>query len=336
MTNEGTSRSMSSKRRYMRIGLAAVVIVAAVAVAVTAFAGSSLPILAANYRCVPVALIPQLRPGESGTITTSYGGFTATFRASTSASSTTGLNVGMPFRGELTVKRGGESWTLPPPANPGDSQINDLCVIAFQREQDPGVMLEGYTGGAHCCEVPVIYLFNKSENRYDKVVDMSPNTYTDPHAFDHNEGFTPKVVGHRVLLQTGDDRFAYAFGCYACSEQPLILDAVSSQGLSDVTAQHPSLVAADAAAIWKNALVALNGESTPTMVNPTPFGFVAPWVADECALGRGATSWTTVEHLERQGKLSNALYYRATLSHGSFVNVLRAFLLRNDYCVGQI
>jgi len=44
------------------------------------------------------------------------------------------------------VTQGGQSWTLPRPANPNDSEINVMCVIAFQREQDPGVMVEGFTG----------------------------------------------------------------------------------------------------------------------------------------------------------------------------------------------
>jgi len=136
--------------------------------------------------------------------------------------------------------------------------------------------------------VPVIYLFDHGDNRYVKVLDMSPNHYQDPHAFDDNEGFIPTVVGRHVLLQTGDDQFAYAFGCYACSELPLVLDAVSPGGLTDVTPQYPALVAANARAIWKNALDAVRAESGAGPSNiPAPFGFLAPWVADECTLGAG-------------------------------------------------
>jgi hypothetical protein len=113
---------------------------------------------------------------------------------------------------------------------PHVAQINVMCVIAFQRERHPGVMIEGFTGGAHCCEVPVIYLFNHAENRYVKVVDMSPNDYKDPHAFDDNGGFIPKVVGHQVLLQTGDDAFAYAFALLRVFEVlPIVLDSVGTQ-----------------------------------------------------------------------------------------------------------
>jgi hypothetical protein len=212
-----------------------------------------------------------------------------------------------------------------------------MCVIAFQPEVDPGVMIEGFTGGAHCCETPVIYLFNHTENRYVKVVDMTPIDFENPHAFDSNGGFIPKVVGHQVLLQTGDDAFDYAFSCYACGIDPIVLDSVGFGGLTDVTLQHPPQVKANAAEIWKYAegAVKAEGAADPRTI-PFPFGFVAPWVADECALGHGASAWSEVEQLSREGKLSNALYYQATMTHHSFVPYLHSFLLRHDYCVGQI
>jgi hypothetical protein len=283
---------------------------------------------------VPGSLIPQLKPGQATTLTTSYGGFTATFRSAPQVKTQNNLAVGVPFKGTLTVTRGSQSWTLPRPANTTSSSIDAMCVIAFSRVQDPGVMVEGFTGGAHCCQVPVIYLFNRAKNRYVKVVDMSPAHYKDPHAFDGNIGFIPKVAGDRVLLKTGDGTFDYAFGCYGCSTGPIVLDAVGSDGLTDVTPQQHALVAADAQTIWTFAQEILSGK--PQYQNYSLFGFLAPWVADECALGRGATAWSTIEQLQREGKLSNVLYYKATLNHGSFVAYLHSFLLRDDYCTGQI
>jgi hypothetical protein len=269
-------------------------------------------------------------------MTTSYGGFTATYRA-TMATSANPLIVGTPFNGSLTMTDGGTSWTLPKPSNPGDSLINQMCVIAFQRELNPGVMIEGYTDGAHCCELPVIYLFNRANNRYVKVVDMSPNHYRDPHAFNANEGFFPKVVGHQVLLQTSDGAFPYTFACYACGISPIVLDAVGLDGLTDVTGRHPSLVEADAKQSWSYVQSSIKAETAavPKTI-PFPFGFLAPWVADECTLGHGATAWSTVEAMARKNELSNALYYKATMTHRSFVPYLHSFLLHDDYCTGQI
>jgi len=336
--NATTSPRQPISLKYAAIAFAAVVVIAAVAFGITRSSDSSLPVLDAGYTCVPAPQIPQLKPGHSGTLTTSYGSFRARFRA-TAPATTSGPNVGMPFNGTLTVTRGAKSWTLPRPANPDVAQINVMCVIAFQHEQYPGVMLEGFTGGAHCCEVPVIYLFDRNANRYDKVVDMSPNDYKDPHAFDDNEGFIPKVVDNRVLLMTGNDQFAYVFGCYACSELPIVLDSVGVEGLTDVTPQHPSLVSVNARAIWKNALGSIEAETgTVGGIIPPPFGFLAPWVADECVLGRGASAWSRVLQFQREGKLSHALYdeYAMNRDRGSFVTQLHSFLLRNDYCTGQI
>jgi len=329
---------MSLAWRFTVIALVAVVFAAAFVIGQTLRSSPPRPVVADGYTCIPGSLIPQLKPGGSGTMTTKYGGFAAIFRSSIPASApANALNVGMPFSGTLTMSGGGKSWVLPRPDSPNDSRINEMCVIAFHREQYPSVMIEGFTGGAHCCEVPVLYLFNQAENRYVKVVDMSPDHYKDPHAFDANGGFFPRIVGGQVLLRTGDDRFAYAFGCYACSELPLVLDSVSPGGLTDVTPQHPSLVAANARAIWKYALGAVRAETVTTQaIIPAPFGFLAPWVADECILGRGVAAWTMIERLQHERKLSDAYYYEATLNHGSFVANLHAFLLRDDYCTDQI
>jgi hypothetical protein len=336
---EGTSPKSRKSLNQLTIALAIMVVVAAVIFGITAFSGSSAPTtLNASYQCVPGPLIPQLKPGDTGSMSTSYGTFTATYRATEPASApVNNLNAFTPFDGTLTMTDGGTSWTLPKPSNPAVAQINEMCVIAFRPETHPGVMIEGFTGGAHCCETPVIYLYNQAVNKYVKVVDMSPTNYKDPHAFDDNGGFIPKVVGHQVLLQTGDDAFDYTFGCYACGIDPLVLDSVDFSGLTDVTPQHPPLLEADARADWKYVQESVKAEGgADARVIPYPFAFLAPWVADECALGHGASAWSKVEQLSREGKLSNALYYQATMTHHSFVPYLRNFLLRGDYCTGQI
>jgi hypothetical protein len=316
--------------RLTIIGLVIVVLGAAFILGQTLRSKPALPVLAASYTCIPGSLIPQLNLIGSATMTTKYGGFTASYRATKTANETTFSDGTMPFNGTLTMSGGGTNWTLPRPANTSDKVINAMCVIAFQREQHPGVMIEGFTGGAHCCEVAVVYLFNQQENRYVKVVDMSPNHYKFPHAFDANQGYFPTVAGRQVLLKTGDGVFAYAFDCYACSALPIVLDSVSPSGLTDVTLQNRALVVANAQAIWKSAQKA-SGQN-----GAGAFGLLPAWVADECALGRGAAAWSTIEGLQRQGKLSDALYQDTTFNHGSYVTSLKSFLLRNDYCVGQI
>jgi len=326
---ENSSPKRPSALRYATVAIGVVVVISAILVGVSRSSSPSLRVLDASYKCVPGAQIPNLYIGDSGSMTTQYGGFTATFHASIPVNSVAdGVEEGMPFRGTLTMSDNGKGWDLPGPTNSHGAVINAMCVIAFQPERHPGVMIEGFSGGAHCCEAPVVYLFH--HNHYVKAVDMSPNNYKDHLAFDHNQGFTPMVVGKRVLLRTGDDQFSYAFACYACSAGPIVLDAVGPNGLVDVTLQHPSLVAADARSLWKSAHKAagLNGAGS--------FGILPAWVADECALGRGATAWSTIEHLSNTGVLSDGLYHQETFNHGSYLPSLKAFLLRHDYCIGQI
>ncbi len=314
------------------MALGAVVVIAATVLVVTLTSNSPLRVLVAGYKCVPAQSIPQLRVGQSTTLSTSYGGFTASFHSTVQVASDGGPTVGVPFSGTTTMTQGPQRWTLPRPDNSKGSTIDVMCVIAFSRGRYPGVMIEGWSGGANCCQIPVIYLFDRSQDRYAKVVDMSPNSYKDPHAYFDAEGFIPKVAGNQVLLATADGQFDYAFACGGCSAEPIVFDAVDAGGLTDVTLQHPSLVAANARALWSYVEKSIQHPAEAY----SRFGFVAPWVADECAIGRGATAWTTVERLRRQGLLSDALYHEYALDHGSYVSSLHAFLLRHDYCVGQI
>ena len=334
MDNNASSPPQSLAWRVTVVALGLVVVIAATVLVVTLTSSPSLPVLAASYKCFPDQLIPQLKVGQRTTLSTSYGGFTASFHSTVQkAVPDNGPTVGVPFSGTLTMTQGGQHWTLPRPENTKGSTIDVMCVIAFSRGQYPGVMIEGWSGGANCCQVPVVYLFDRSRGRYDKVVDMSPDKYKDPHAFFASEGFIPKVAGNQVLLATADGNFDYAFACGGCSAEPIVLDSVDASGLTDVTLQHPSLVAADARSLWAYVQRSIRHPGQAY----SRFGFIAPWVADECAIGRGASAWATVQRLQRQGLLSDALYHQEwPVSHGSFVSSLRAFLLRNDYCIGQI
>ena len=105
---ERSSRRRPFNVRYLAIALVVVIIAATVLIGVTLTSSSPLPVLNASYKCVPGPLIPQLKPGQSGTINASYGSFTATFRATVPAKTPAhSLHVGTPFKGTLTMIRGG-------------------------------------------------------------------------------------------------------------------------------------------------------------------------------------------------------------------------------------
>jgi hypothetical protein len=319
------------------------VVVAALTFALLALTGHSQPATSrststtkAGSRCAPYTAFPALKRGHQGSVSAAFDGFRATFTATATNEDTIRFQPsGMPFTGKLTVSHGTRTWTLPTPSVTKDYQINELCVIFFAKGQQPAVLTEGFTGGAHCCELPVLYSLHQSSRRFAKVLDMTPTNFKYSLAFDVNGGFRPMLVGPKVLLRTENDQFAYTFGCYACTPMPIVLDSFNGAHLTDVTDQHPSLIRPEAASLLKQATVDAASEHGMSFSGIGPFGPLAAWVADECALNQGAKAWIKVLSFQAAGALSNKVYYAETLIKGSYVSQLHRFLLSGDYCAGQ-
>ena len=333
------SESTSRFRVKNRITVVLVVVVlAALTFSLVALTRSSKPLTVTNEagsNCAPYNF-PVVELGHHASVSVAFDGYRATYSATATKKDTiSGGPSGMPFTGTLTVSNGARSWRLPAPSVTKNYQIDDLCVISFEKGLGPAVLTEGFTGGAHCCELPVLYSFRQSSQRFVKVLDMTPTNFKYDLAFDINGGFRPMLVGSRVLLRTEDDQFAYTFGCYACTPMPIVLDSFDGTKLTDVTGQYPALVRREAAAFFKLATVYAKGEHTPSFEGIGPFGALAAWVADECALDRGSDAWRTVLGLQAAGELSNKVYYADTLIKGSYVTQLRKFLLKGEYCTGQ-
>jgi hypothetical protein len=316
-----------------------VVVIAALASALVVLTGqptSAAPTAGAGSACAPYTAFPTVKLGHHASVSVALDGVEATFAATATKEDTIpAVPSGMPFTGVLTVTSGTKRWVLPRPSMTKDYQIDYLCVIRFSKGQGPAVLTEGFTGGAHCCELPVLYSLQHSSDRFVKVLDLTPTNVKYSLAFDNNGGFRPQLVGGRVLLRTEDDRFAYTFGCYACAPMPIVLDAFDGTHLVDVTGQYPSLIRPEAASFLKLATTYAKGEHNPSYSGIGPFGALAAWVADECTLDRGATAWNQVLAFQSAGELSNKVYYADTLNKGSYVAQLRRFLLTGDYCTGQ-
>jgi hypothetical protein len=303
----------------------------------TANAKPSTSTTRAGFNCAQGVAFPALKQGQHASVTANFDGFEATFSATATKKNTIAFQPsGMPFAGQLKVTSGTRSsWTLPQPSATKDYQIDYLCVISFAKGQEPAVLTEGYTGGAHCCELPVLYSLDKSSDRFVKVLDMTPTNFKYSLAFDDNGGFRPMLVGSQVLLRTEDDQFAYTFGCYACTPMPIVLDAFDGTHLTDVTGQYPSLIRREAASLLKQATADAKGEHSASLSGIGPFGSLAAWVADECALNQGAQAWSKVLSFQAAGELSNKVYYDDDGTKGSYVAQLRRFLLKGEYCTGQ-
>lgn len=79
-------------------------------------------------------------------------------------------------------------------------------------------------------------------------------------------------------LQSGDDRFAYAFSSYAASGYPLKVWRYEDGQLQDATEQYPEAIRQSAEQNWQNVLRAQT-ESREVR------GYLAAYLADQYALG---------------------------------------------------
>jgi hypothetical protein len=92
----------------------------------------------------------------------------------------------------------------------------------------PQLLVTSYTGGAHCCVH--IQVLDYVDGRW-RTVDVG--------TFDGEPftAFPADVDGDGITdIQRWDDRFAYAFGCYACSWMPPRLFNIRDGKLQDVSA----------------------------------------------------------------------------------------------------
>jgi hypothetical protein len=189
------------------------------------------------------------------------------------------------------------SWSrVPRPRDEGDEAIlhvtdpqgrkADLkAVIAFDdvsaslgvgridpESPKPQLLLTSYTGGAHCCVHIQLLDFIAGGWRVVDVGVFDGEPFTD---------FPADVDGDGVVdIQHWDDRFAYAFGCYACSWMPPRLFDILGGEVRDVSAapRFSPLYARD----YRRAK-----EQCRKHENPACAGMVA----DGYRLGRANEAW---------------------------------------------
>jgi hypothetical protein len=212
----------------------------------------------------------QPSPWKSVTVQKSSGGVTAVMtveRRKTKYDATDSRNL------HLTVKVDGKTVL-------DKSLCNALrCGIAAQQTLSlarlsggmPDVVLDYYTGGAHCCFWSLIVV---------------PSGKTLVHDWG-DAGY--RIVHYRGAPQlvSADDRFAYEFTSFAASGLPVQVWAITPDGalshpdvLENVTETRLDLVKKDAAVWWK-AYVSQRGKPDADVR-----GVLAAWCADQYRLGQ--------------------------------------------------
>jgi hypothetical protein len=135
----------------------------------------------------------------------------------------------------------------------------------------PEVVLDTYTGGAHCCFESLIVLTDGG-----LAGRAISHFWGDP-------GYEIQKLGGAPAFVTADDRFAYEFTSYAASGLPVRVFAIGAHGvMNDITQTQLGLVKKDAAQFW-HGYTSLRGKKDDDIR-----GVLAAWCADEYRLGQKA------------------------------------------------
>jgi hypothetical protein len=138
----------------------------------------------------------------------------------------------------------------------------------------PEIYFSSYSGGAHCCNLVIV-----AEELNDEWVGVGIGE------FDGDGNFLEDVDGDGVAeIATPDNRFLYAFDCYACSAAPLAISTVLNGKVFDISAD-PRFVPAHRA--WLEQIESNVEESRRW----SSMGYLAGWVAAKIRVGEGAEAW---------------------------------------------
>jgi hypothetical protein len=185
-----------------------------------------------------------------------------------------------------------------------------LRVADIESNGSPDVVLDLYSGGAHCCSIVEVYRFDAATGAYGIV----QHNFWDP-------GASLERIDGGYEFVSADDHFAYTFAAFAFSGLPLQIWRFEAGRFVDVTRRFPGLIAADAKRQW--------GAYVENRAQGYGLGFLAAWAADEDLLGRGARVATTLAAQQRAGWLRSAGGYSP--SGEAFIAALLRFLAKYGY-----
>jgi hypothetical protein len=188
-----------------------------------------------------------------------------------------------------------------------------LRVADVEADGQPDVLLNLYTGGAHCCNVTDLFRYDRARDDYSSLLHI----WGDP-------GYSLERLDASKAYEfvTYDDRFAYEFAAFAFSGLPLQILRLEDRRFVDVTRAYPKLVAPAAAQQWRYYL--------DNRSDGTGLGFLAAWAADEYVLGRRDHVAQELTQLERVRELRSSGPHVWPAGAG-FVAQLNGFLRKTGY-----
>jgi hypothetical protein len=190
---------------------------------------------------------------------------------------------------------------------------NPLHVVDLDGDGEPEVLIELYSGGAHCCFSTVFLRFDG--RRYRGLMHVWGNVGYHLVRLDRNG---PELV-------SADDRFAYEFTSFSESAFPVQIWRYERGNLIDVTGDYRYAIRNDANQLWRSYLK-LRAEPQRDVR-----GILAAWLADEYRLGLADKGWREIEAAYRRGDVSAPRVDQLWPTGRKYLSALRSFLVRSGY-----
>ncbi|HXD63467.1 MAG TPA: hypothetical protein VNV17_02560 [Solirubrobacteraceae bacterium] len=270
----------------------------------------TLLVLAAFAVLAPAAL--------ATTQTTTKGAVTATFTYKGRYPNYTGLHLTIAQSGSVLYNAAVTSKACGKFCAPGatGAKESSLQIIDLDHIGQPNVILNLYSGGAHCCSLQQLFTFDPGTMTYAE----TEYDFGDP-------GARIEDLNHdgRFEFVTADDRFAYAFTDFAASGLPLQILTFTGSRFQDVTDSYPALIRKDAATWLKTFKQIDHGHDIDSV------GVIAAWAADEYRLGKAAAANRYLHQQAQAGHLKSALGGAGAAQGQKFVAKLQTFLRRHGY-----
>jgi hypothetical protein len=213
---------------------------------------------------------------------------------------------------EVTCSKGCATWAPGYGARAGPVRVRDLDA-----DGEPEVLLDLYSGGAHCCVLTAFYRYDAKSAVYRRSVwDF------------HDAGYKVNDLDAdgRPELSSYDDRIDYVFAPYAFSVAPRQIWEWQAGDLLDVTRDFPDAVRADA-----GKALALYNQARKKRDRIAIRGALAGWTADQCLLGRAAQAWFRLETAYKAGELGKGPKDMGYPAGKQYIDSLRAFLRKTGY-----
>jgi hypothetical protein len=143
------------------------------------------------------------------------------------------------------------------------------------------LLVDLFTGGAHCCFVEQLIDFSTTPPR------TVQKDFGDP-------GARVASLGGRLVLLSADDTFAYRFTSYVASGLPIQIWTYHGGRFHDVTRSYPARIARDARSWWSASLEERRRHGDVR-------GLLAAWAADRALLGKASAARATLARIAPAG-----------------------------------